>query len=861
MPEMLKLEFKPGINRETTNYGNAGGWYSCNLVRFRKGRPESIPGWQRFTVEAMQGTPRSLLPWSTLDNSRFYACGTHLKYYLIRGGEPLDITPIRRTVTLDNNPFATNGAGSQVITVSDTAHGAVLNDFVTFSGVEAPVNGIPASDFNKEHQIVQIVGPSSYNILVDTPAGSGNVTDFGVSEVSPTGMTIDNNTGTVYMTGGSTQRLCTLDIGTGVATTIGPAGYGVGEIVPRGLAYDSSTDTMYMVGSNLDALFTVNTTTGVATQVGATPAGFGVGETVPTGLAFDANTDTLYMVGAVTDNLYTLNTTTGAATQVGSATQFGVSETTPNGLCFDENTSTLYLTGAQNDVLYTLNTTTGVATQVGSAVELGIGETIPRDMAFDTTNNILYMLGGALRVALVVNDTNGLASIVSGTSGGGSVVSAAYQINVGLDSTVLGTGWGVEGWGEGGWGESATTAVVSDRLRLWSEDNFGEDVLFCVRDGAIFYKDVSAGVAARAVELQDLGGASDAPVVARQVLVSDNDRHAIAFGTNEIGSTVQDKQLIRWADRENIPVWTPDTVTSSGSLRINRGSEIIRALETQREILVFTDTSLHSMRFLGAPDVFGQQQVGENVSLIAPNAVTSDGSITYWMGRGQFYIYDGRVRPLASDLESFIFGNITQLQTEKIACGVNRRETEVWWFLPFGEEAENSLYVTYNYVEKVWYYGELPRTVWIDSQFEARPLATAPDGYVYIHETGADDGSVVPNVPLNTFIESSDFEIGEGQQFMLTRRLLPDITFENSTALLPQVSISVTPRNYPGRGYRAGASGTVARSTTVPVEQFTDVVPLRVRGRQIRYRIEGEQLGLRWRQGVPRLEAQPDGRA
>ncbi len=862
MPEPLKLTFRPGVNRESTEYGNTGGWFSCNLVRFREGRPESMLGWQRFTVSVMQGTPRSLLPWAALDNSRFYACGTHLKYYLIRGGEPLDITPIRRTATLGNNPFSSDGVGSTIFTVTDTAHGAVLNDFVTYSGVTGPIAGVPASEFNTEHQIIEIIGPSSYRISVTTPATqAASATAFNVGETGPFDLAFDPNTNTLYMNGIINDVLYTVDTTTGVATQVGAAvAFGVGETVPTGLAFDPNTNTLYMTGVLTDDLHTVDVTTGVATQVGAATT-FGVGEASPMALAFDANTNTLYMVGDVNNVLYTVNTTTGVATQVGNAPNFGAGINTPGGLAFDPNTNTLYLGGFNNATLNTLNTTTGVATQIGSTPLFGVGEGAVRGLAFDSNTNTLYMAGSTNAVLYTVNTTTGVATAVSSSTGGGAAVSAAYQINVGLDSTVLGTGWGVEGWGLGGWGEAATTAVVSDRLRLWHEDNVSEDVVFNVRDGQIFYKDLSTGVAARAVELQTLAGASDTPVVARQVLVSDNDRHTIAFGTNEIGSIIQDKQLIRWSDRESVANWTPDTVTSAGSLRINRGSEIIRALETQREILVFTDTSLHSMRFIGAPDVFGQVQVGENVSLIAPKAVVSDGSVVYWMGRGHFYLYDGRVQELPCTLESFIFDFLTELQTEKISTGVNRRESEIWWFLPYADAPENSLYVIYNYQQKIWYYGDLPRTVWIDSQFEPVPLAGSPDGFIYSHEVGNDDGSVIPNVPLPTFIESSDFEIGDGYHFMLSRRLYPDITFIGSTTDTPTVTITLQPRNYPGANFGPAEGGTVARSAVVPVEQFTTVVPARVRGREIKYRIEGTQLGLRWRQGLPRLEARPDGRA
>lgn len=453
-------------------------------------------------------------------------------------------------------------------------------------------------------------------------------------------------------------------------------------------------------------------------------------------------------------------------------------------------------------------------------------------------------------------------------SGGGSSVVAEYQISVGLDTTSLGLGWGADPWGSGGWGEPASTKTVGEILRLWHQDNFGEDLLFNVRDGAIYYYDVSAGVSTRAVDLTSVSGAENVPTVARQIMVSDNDRHVIAFGCNDIGSSIQDLLLIRWSNQENVTNWTPTglingVAASAGKLRLGQGSEIVRAIETQREILVWTDVSLHSFRFLGASEfTFGQERVGTHITILSANAVASTGSEVYWMGDGVFYMYDGVVRPLECDIEEYVFQSLTTLQREKITAGINRQNSEIWWFMPRGssETAENNFYAVFNYKDKIWYYGTIVRTTWIDSQFEAVPMAAGVDGYIYLHETGNDDGSVIPVAPIEAYITSNPIEVGEGQRQIVTKRLIPDVDFSGSTSDTPVVTVSLTPRNFPGGTLLTADSGTVTRTASAPVEVFTEEVGMRVRGRTLVYEIRSTETGVKWRHGVPRIDGSMKGK-
>ena len=456
-------------------------------------------------------------------------------------------------------------------------------------------------------------------------------------------------------------------------------------------------------------------------------------------------------------------------------------------------------------------------------------------------------------------DTSGNSVVAnsSDTGNGGSSTVGAYQINVGLDNMVGGTGWNAGTWGRGTWNSSASVSVET-QLRLWSHDNFGEDLLINPRDGGIFLWDKTNGTGTRAVEVGTLSGASDTPNIAQQVLVSDSDRHVIAFGTNTLGTSTQDNLLIRFSDQESAINWTPTTTNTAGSLKIGSGSRFVRALQTKREILVWTDTSLHSMTFIGPPFTFGIQQLASNITIIGPNAAVAVEDTVYWMGRDNFYVYNGSTTQLACNVKEKVFFDFNTNEEDKVFAGVNSNFNEIWWFYPSTSATENDSYVIYNYAENLWYYGTLSRTAWIDRGIKEFPLATG-NNYLFNHEKGYDDdGSAMASE-----IESSQMDIGEGEQFIFINRIIPDLTFNGSTASSPGADFTLKTRNFPGANYSTTDSETVTRSatsTTVPFEQFTNQAFVRLRGRSFAFKISSSNSGVRWRLGSPRIDFRSDGK-
>ena len=638
---LTKLQFRPGVNRETTSYSNEGGWFDCDKVRFRFGTPEKIGGWEKLSGQSFLGTARALHPFVALDGTSFLGVGTHLKYYLEEGGGYNDITPLRVTTAAGAATFAAAN-GSSTITVTDADHGANENDFVTFSGAASLGGLVTAAVLNQEYQIFNIVSTSAYQIKARA----------------------------------------------------------------------------------------------VATVAAITVAG--------------------------------------------------------------QYTPTLIVANGS-----------------------------------DTGN------------------------------GGGSVV-CKYQIVTGLDTTVAGTGWGAGTYSRGTWGSGASLTAVGDILRIWTHDNFGEDLIINVRDGGIYYWDKSTSSApfARAVALSDLAGAdATTPTVAKQVLISDRDRHVIVFGCdaqNNIG--VQDPLLIRFSDQENPLVWTAQPTNTAGDLRIGTGSEIITAVETRQQILVFTDRSLHAMQYLGPPFTFGISLISENITIASPlSAIAVDDSV-YWMGEEEFYVYTGQVQKLPCSVRSYVFGDFNTSQSEKVTAAVNSSFSEIWWFYPSAGSETNDKYVIFNYQEQAWYYGTIARSAWIDRGISQFPISAGLDGYLYYHEFGQDDGSVNPPAAIPSFIESSQMSIGAGDNFVFLSRLIPDVTFDGSSSPTPSVSMTLETRQFPGTAYTGTKSNTVQRSATVPVEQFTDQVFVRLRGRSFAFKIDSSDTGVEWRLGTPRVDLRPDGR-
>jgi len=449
-------------------------------------------------------------------------------------------------------------------------------------------------------------------------------------------------------------------------------------------------------------------------------------------------------------------------------------------------------------------------------------------------------------------------------NGGGSTV-AAYQIDCGLDTQVGGSGWGSSTWGRSTWGSSFGLGVATE-LALWNEDNFGEDLLLNIRDGAIYYWDRSGGVAARAINLTAVSGANEAPVLAKQIMVSDNSRHVIAFGTNASGTVVQDPLLIRFSSSESLTDWAPTPTNSAGDLRIGSGSTFVTAIETKREIVIFTDSTLHSMQFLGAPFSFGIQPLSTGITIMGPNAAVAVEDAIFWMGQDSFYLYEGGTKQLPCLVKEKVFFDFDYGQKSKVYAAHNAEFSEVTWYycsdsnsLANGGTGQNNLYVTYNYGETVWYYGTMERTAFIDRGIFQYPIG-AQDGYLYDHEVGYDDDGSA----MTSSIEASPIDVGEGDRFVFINRIIPDITFQGSTGGTPSVDMTLSMQDYPGGPYGQAEAETVTSSaistTTVPFEQFTTKTDIRLRGRAFAFKVDSTELGVRWRLGTPRIQLRQDGR-
>ena len=636
---LSKLQFRPGVNREVTSYTNEGGWFDVDNVRFQKGFPEKIGGWQKNSSNSFLGTCRALHPWVSLDRDKYIGVGTNLKYYIDEGGFYNDVTPIRLTTSAGDVTFAATN-GSSTITVSDTSHGAVVNDFVTFTDAATLGGNITAAVLNQEYQITEVVDNNSYKI-----------------EAREAGTPI----------------------------------------------YD----------------ITVN------------------GQLVPT-----------------------------------------------------------YVTANSSD-----------------------------------------------------------------TGNGGSSTVGAYQINTGLDITVSGAGWGAGTWSRGTWGSASTDPIVSNTIRLWSHDNFGEDLLFNVRDGGIYYWDQTSTVSTRAVNITSLAGSLSAPTVAKQIMVSDRDRHVIAFGCDsESNPGVQDPLLIRFSDQESLTDWQTVSTNTAGDLRLGSGSEIVTSVETRQQILVFTDTTLYAMQFLGPPFTFGVTSLSENITIAGPNAAIAVDDTVFWMGRSEFYIYSGAVQRLPCSVRDFVFSDINEGELEKINVGLNTEHSEIWWFYPSADSGEVNRYVVYNYTEQVWYYGSFARTAWVDRGIFDFPFAANTDGYIYEHEIGVDDGTTDPVTAIIAYIQSSPMDIGDGEQFMLLRKMIPDVDFRTSTAVIPDVNITLDVKNAPDGTYENSQTDSFVKTQSVPVSSRTEQLFFRLRGRQMRFKIESNDTGVTWRLGSPRIDLRPDGR-
>ena len=709
---LQKLQFRPGINRETTRYMNEGGWYDGNYIRFRFGVPEKIGGWEKFSSSSYLGIARKLHNWIALDQSNYLAVGTHLKLYIEEGTQFFDITPLRRTQTLSSGALAST-SGSTTITVTDASHGAVTNDFVTFTGATT-FAGIPASDLNKEHQITVVDG-GSYTITVATTANATT-------------------------TGGGTPSAA-YQINTGLDTIVSGTGWGAG---------------LWGGTTAADPATTLN---GALAADTAGTGGSGTSVVLTDASAFPSS-------GSIVVDGKEVITYTGKTS----------------------NTLTTIGRGAD-----------------GSTPTAGTG--------------LVHLSGVAVRGAAAI------------------------------------TGWG---------DASAISTTSGTEARIWSLDNFGEDLIACPRDGALFYWDKSVNTTAgRATTLaaSDPSNADQVPLMARQVMVSDRSRHCIAFATNAQGQTEQDPLLIRFSKAESAVDWNILTTgTDAGDLIIGSGSKFVSAIETKREILVWTDVSLHSMQFIGAPNTFGLIQIASGISIIGPNSVVAVNDTVFWMGENQFYTYDGRTQQIPCTVRDYVFDDLNNDQRELITAGLNSQFSEIFWFYPSKNSLEVDKYVIFNYQEQAWYYGVLGRTAWLDAEVRAFPIAAGTDSFLYNHELGNDDGSTSPATPLAAYIESSPMSLESGEQFQLIRRVLPDITFDGSSSPTPTVKFTLGSYDKPGEDVSDTVNGTVIKEASETVEKYTSELFLRLRGRAFSVKIENTGTGAQWRLGIPRVDVRPDGK-
>jgi len=694
---LKKILFKPGVNKENTRYTNENGWYVSDKVRFRQGTPEKIGGWQRISEYTFQGVCRSLWNWVTLNFQNLMGVGTNLKYYIERGGLYFDITPIRASSTINNNPFALTA--STTVTVTDTSHGCITGDFVTFSGavdIGGVGTNVTAAVLNQEFQVT-VLTINTYTITIS---------------VTP------NATAIAASPGGGASVVATyqLNVGPAIATPLvgwGSGGWGLGTW------------------------------------------GNGAGATDPIRIWSANNWGEDLVFGPRGGGLYYWDATNDVTTR-------GVNVNTLGGT-----------------VTFTIATpcvaTFSVLLAEGTAVQFSTTGALPTGLSTATT----YYL----------RNVDGATANLSATPTGAIIDTSGSQS-----------------------GTHSVSLLV------------------------------------------------DVPTLQNYIFVSDTSRFVLLFGTTDYGSTTLDPMLIRWGNQESVVDWVPSTLNQAGSVRLSHGSQIITALQTRQEIVVWTDSSLYSLQYVGAPVVWSSQLLGDNISIVSQNAAAIASGRVFWMGVDKFYVYDGRVQTLRCDLRRHVFGNLNQNQYQQVFAGTNEGFNEVWWFYCTANVTAVDAYVVYNYVEDVWYYGTMARTAWIDSGLRAYPQAATYNYNLVNHEYGIDDNETATTLPIVAYIESAEFDIDDGEKFGFIWRMVPDLTFQGSTADTPQVTMTMYGMNGSGSGFNTEAAKAVARTSTITIEQFTNIIYTRIRGRQMIIEISSDGLGTTWQLGAPRIDIRPDGR-
>ena len=529
---------------------------------------------------------------------------------------------------------------------------------------------------------------------------------------------------------------------------------------------------------------------------------------------------------------------------------------------------------SSNSISTTLGSTTVVFTLVGHGCETGSYVTIS-GVTGDPGGVPNAEINTQHEVVRIDSDNFSITVTTAATSTtsaqGGTGITIACQINPGFAAATLGYGWGTSTWsGSYGWGLSGPDPVLLQQ-RDWFFDNFDNDLVMNIRNGPIYYwergslQSPSTSLAIRATLLSNLTGNNSVPEEAMQVLVSQNDKHLLALGCTPYYTTGPvpdaDPLLIRWASQDEPQVWNPSNVNSAGFIRVSRGSKIVRGLATRQETLIWTNSNLYSLQFTGTTDVFALQELADNISIISARAVATANNITYWMGQDKFYVYSGQVQTLPCTIREYVFKDINFSQVDQIVAGSNEGFTEIWWFYPSADSNWNNRYVIFNHLENVWYHGNIVRTAWLDTALRGNPIAAstlqgASTGHLFAHEEGVNDDTL----PMQAYIQSSDFDLGDGEKFMLTDRLIPDFKFNGSTAANPSLTMTIKPKRFSGTAYENQASDTQP-VIEVPISQtYTGQVFIRARGRQVAFRVDSADLNVQWQLGSVRLSVREDGK-
>lgn len=470
---------------------------------------------------------------------------------------------------------------------------------------------------------------------------------------------------------------------------------------------------------------------------------------------------------------------------------------------------------------------------------------------FEGEFQVTYVDDNNYQITVATNAT-------SGATGGSATFN--YLLNPGLDYAVFAYGWGSADWSDYEWGGGLALDVRD--LRMWTQVVYGENLIFGPKLGGIyqFEPDADPLIFARGVLLSSLPGASSVPDYQYHMLMEQSARILIVYGTNAYGDTVYNPLLVRWCDAENILEWAPAATNQAGEYTLPSGSTIVAAVHTRQEIVILTDTAVFTQQYVGAPFVFSFAQQADNISIMGPNAAVSINGIVYWMGREKFYAFDGRVQTLECTLLDHVYDDINLEQGLQITAGTNEGFDEVWWHYCSADSVRPDRYIIYNYTQRLWYYGTMARTAWVDSPLKAAPLAASEENNLVLHEVGMDDLETQSSQPIVAHIESADFDIGDGHNFGFVRSVLPDLTFTGSTAITPTVTMTVRTRNAPGSALNTETDEGVSRTSVVEVEQWTSQVFMRARGRQMRLRLESTELGVQWKIGTPRIDVRPNGR-